>query len=132
MMTPLARTLGVSVILASTCFEAIGQLSFKRAADGPPSHSAAHHPLPKTQNGIAAALTNWRWVLLGYLGFIADGLLWSAALYYLDISVAHPIGSLVFVVVAIASKIFLHEHITPKRWLGISLILIGSAIVALN
>lgn len=125
-MTPLNRAIGTSVIVASTCFEALGQLAFKRAADGPPTSTV----IPR--GGIALALSNWRWLLLGYAGFIADGLLWSAALYFLDVSVAHPMGSLVFVVVAIASRLVLHERISPRRWLGIVLILVGSAVVAMN
>jgi drug/metabolite transporter (DMT)-like permease len=127
-MTSAGRGIGVGVILISTCFEALGQLSFKRAADGPAGTASA---LPAA-NGIAAAFVNWRWVLLGYAGFIADGLLWSAALYFLDVSVAHPIGSVVFVVVAVASRLFLRERITPRRWAGIGLILVGSAVVALS
>ena len=122
-MTPEGRALGVGAILASTLFEAVGQLAFKRAADG--HHSTATGP-------FAAIVRNWRWILFGYGGFIADGVLWSVALYYLDISVAHPIGSVVFVVVALVSRVLLHEKLPPRRWAGIGLILVGSVLVALN
>ena len=123
MMTPAGRLIGVSAILASTLFEAIGQFAFKRAASVPQAG-----PL----NPIAAIIRNWRWILFGYGGFIADGVLWSVALYFLDISVAHPIGSLVFVVVALLSRFVLHEYLPPRRWAGIGLILLGSVLVALT
>ena len=122
-MTSSGRIIGVGVILASTIFEAIGQLAFKKAADNRPTASSGP---------IAAVMANSRWVLLGFLSFIIEGLLWSAALYYLDVSVAHPIGSLVFVVVAIVSRIVLRERITPIRCAGIALILCGSVLVAFN
>lgn len=117
-----ARIIGVLLILCSTVFEAVGQFAFKRAADTRPAGSGP----------ITAALVNYRWVLFGWLGFIVEGLFWSGALYFLDISVAHPIGSIVFVVVAVLARIFLHEQVSPRRWMGIFLILAGTVLVAFN
>ncbi len=115
------RGLGVAVILASTGAESVGQLSFKRATDG-----------RTTGGAIATAFTHWPWLALGFLGFAVDGLLWSAALKLLPITVAHPIGSLVFVVTALLSRVVLRERIPPRRWAGIGLILGGSVLVALG
>ena len=112
--------LGIGAIMASTCFEAIGQFAFKHAADHRPTLASGP---------VAAAWANARWVFLGFLGFIVDGVLWSVALYHLDISVAHPIGSLVFVVVAVLSRVVLKERVSPRRWMGIGLILAGAACV---
>ena len=113
------RLIGVAVIVASTAAEATGQLSFKRATDRPAGVGA-----------VAAAFGNWPWLAVGLAGFATDGVLWSVALKLLDVSVAHPIGSLVFVVTAVLSRVVLRERITPRRWLGIGLILVGSATVA--
>jgi undecaprenyl phosphate-alpha-L-ara4N flippase subunit ArnE len=124
------RLIGVGVILISTCSEAVGQLAFKRAANHQPSQTAAATGEPL--GPFAAAWANLRWIVFGWFSFVLDGLLWSAALYYLDITVAHPIGSIVFVVVAIFSKIFLHEQVSRRRWIGIGLILFGAAVVAVN
>ena len=121
MTNTLGHSIGVGVIVLSTCFEAIGQFAFKYAADHRPTIASGP---------IASVWANARWIFLGFLGFIVDGLLWSVALYYLDISVAHPIGSLVFVVVAVLSKLFLHERVSARRWAGIGLILAGTACVA--
>lgn len=117
-----ARLIGIGLILCGTLFEAAGQLAFKRAADTRPTGAGP----------LTAALVNYRWVLLGWCSFIIQGIFWSAALYFLDISVAHPIGAIAFVVVALLSKFFLREQVTPRRWLGISLILAGTMLVALN
>ncbi len=116
------RALGVAVILVSTLAESVGQLSFKRSTE---------HRVPGT-GAIATAFAHWPWLLLGFAGFAADGLLWSAALKLLPITVAHPIGSLVFVVTALLSRLVLRERIPPRRWAGVGLILGGSVLVAVG
>jgi drug/metabolite transporter (DMT)-like permease len=123
-VNPSDRLIGVAVIVLSTCCEAVGQLAFKRS-------TAATAAAP-ARGPFASALANFHWILFGWFSFILDGLLWSAALYYLDITVAHPIGSVVFVVVAVFSKVYLHEKVSARRWVGISCILGGAAIVAVN
>ncbi len=126
-MTGRDRVVGVGIILVSTVAESLGQLSFKRAADHRPLTAAGVPAGP-----IASAFLNWRWLVLGYVGFVGDGLLWSAALKRLDVTVAHPIGSLVFVVTLVAARLFLGERISPRRWAGIGLIVAGSALVAVG
>ncbi len=120
MIPTTARGLGVGVIVFSTLAEAVGQLSFKRSTEG------------GAGGAIARAFANWRWLMLGFVGFAIDGVLWSTALRLLDVTVAHPIGSLVFVVTALLSRLLLRERIPPRRWLGISCILTGSVLVALG
>ncbi len=120
------RFLGVAVILASTLAESVGQLSFKR------STARSTHGSAAGAGAIATAFAHWPWLALGFVGFALDGLLWSAALKLLPITVAHPIGSLVFVVTAVLSRVLLRERIPPRRWAGISLILGGSVLVAVG
>ena len=119
------RWVGVGVILVSTLAESVGQLSFKRSTEDGGSD-------PPRRGPIGRAFAHWPWLLLGFAGFAADGLLWSVALRLLDITVAHPLGSLVFVVTALMSRLVLRERIPPRRWAGIALILGGSALVALG
>jgi drug/metabolite transporter (DMT)-like permease len=126
-MTAADRPIGIVILLASVISEALGQFAFKRGANRGPvtADGPAIGPL-------AAIAKNFRWIVLGFAGFVVDGLLWSATLFYLDITVAHPLGSIVFVVVALFSRFFLGEHLSPRRWLGIACILAGAAIVAVN
>ena len=118
------RTLGVAVIVLSTVAESVGQLAFKRATDAVPG------ALP--HGAVVRALVNWRWLAMGIVGFTVDAGLWSLALKLLDVTVAHPIGSLVFVVTALFSRALLGERIPPRRWAGIGLILAGSGLVAIG
>ena len=116
------RGFGIVVILVSTLAESTGQLSWKRAV----------RRSSPTAGPVASAFAHWPWLLLGVLGFAADGYLWSVALKLLDVTVAHPIGSLVFVVTALLSRLILRERIPPRRWAGIGLILAGSVCVAVG
>ena len=123
-MTGSDRLIGVGILLASVVSEALGQFAFKRGANRGPVTADGPALSP-----FAAIWKNSRWILLGFGGFMIDGLLWSATLFYLDITVAHPLGSVVFVVVALFSRFFLGEKLPPRRWIGIGCILIGAALV---
>jgi undecaprenyl phosphate-alpha-L-ara4N flippase subunit ArnE len=124
---PGGRAIGVAAIVVSTLAESLGQLAFKRS-----TRAGLAMPGVVPAGPLLRAFRNWRWLALGFAGFAADGLLWSVALRLLDVTVAHPLGSLVFVVTAMLSRAVLRERIPPRRWAGIALILVGSAVVAAN
>jgi len=55
--------------------------------------------------------------------------LWIAFLASVAISKAFPLSSIQIVLILLASKFFLKEHITRRRWLGGLLIMIGIYLV---
>lgn len=59
-------------------------------------------------------------------------IIWSTVLAKIDLSVAVPIASFSYILVPIASIIFLHEKIAALRWAGIFLILLGVIFVSLS
>ncbi len=71
-------------------------------------------------------------------GFLWAGLLsvviifvsWSTILSKIDLSVASPIASFSYILIALASWLFLHEHVSALRWFGISIILSGVIVVS--
>ncbi len=71
-------------------------------------------------------------------GFLWAGLLsvviifvsWSTILSKIDLSMAAPIASFSYILIALASWLFLHEHVSALRWLGISFILSGVIVVS--
>jgi len=69
-------------------------------------------------------------VTLGVLLLI----LWLASrmalLSWADLSYVLPVTSIGYVLVAVAGKVFLHEQISTKRWMGIALIMMGVALVS--
>lgn len=70
------------------------------------------------------------WV--GLLSVAATFIIWSIVLSKIDLSVAVPIASFSYILVALVSIIFLHENITPLRWIGIFFILSGVVFVSLS
>jgi drug/metabolite transporter (DMT)-like permease len=69
--------------------------------------------------------------LLGAIVTIAAGtLLWLAVLYRMDVSRAFPVLSLGTVAVVAASRVWLGEHVSARRWVGVVVIAVGIALVA--
>jgi drug/metabolite transporter (DMT)-like permease len=69
------------------------------------------------------------WVLAGIvllIGFFASYL---TALSWADVTFVLPATSFAYVVVALLSRFWLHEEITPARWLGIFCIVTGVGFV---
>jgi drug/metabolite transporter (DMT)-like permease len=70
------------------------------------------------------------WVALGVVLLM----LWTASrmalLSWADLSYVLPVTSVGYVLVALAGRMLLHEQITPKRWMGILLIMTGVALVS--
>ena len=68
----------------------------------------------------------------GLIAVAAVFIIWSGILSRIDLSVAVPVASFSYILVPLASIIFLHEKITALRWLGIFLILGGVILVSLS
>ena len=47
-----------------------------------------------------------------------------------DVSLIWPLTSLGFVLTAFSARLILHEQVTPMRWLGVALIVIGATLVS--
>jgi drug/metabolite transporter (DMT)-like permease len=69
-------------------------------------------------------------VLLGLLLYGIGALAWIAVLARLDLSLAYPFLALNFVLVTIASRLFLGETVPALRWAGILVICGGILLVA--
>ncbi len=55
--------------------------------------------------------------------------LWLAVLSWEDLSVALPMQALNYVLVAFLSQYYLHEAVTPLRWAGTILVIVGVALI---
>ncbi|RPH74108.1 hypothetical protein EHM76_04115 [bacterium] len=56
-------------------------------------------------------------------------ILWLAVLSWEDLSVALPMQALNYVLVAFLSQYFLHEVVTPMRWIGTIMVCIGVMLI---
>jgi len=64
-------------------------------------------------------------VWLGILIYTLNFFIWIIILYKIDLSIAMPVGSTSYIFVPIAAILFLHEHVSPVRWIGILCIAFG-------
>lgn len=80
---------------------------------------------------VLAAMTN-RYVIAGVLLMMAFFALYALALSWADISFVLPFTALSYLFIAIFARVFLHENVTPTRWTGTVLIVIGVIIVGLG
>ena len=90
----------------------------------------------------ASSLAGWRgyWanfkqaiaskiLILGALSMVAEAIVWFAFLSITPLNVAGPMASANNVFILLASSWLLKEHVTPKRWLGVGLIISGMLFV---
>ena len=108
--------IGIVLTLAAAGAESGAQLFLKLGARA--------RTAPAGRGGAAV-----RWVALGLAAYGVEIALYTAALHFLDVSVAFPLGSVCFVGVALGSRIFLGERLGRARWVGIGCILAGAALV---
>jgi drug/metabolite transporter (DMT)-like permease len=69
---------------------------------------------------------------IGLLSLILMFIIWSTILTKIDLSIAVPVASFSYILVALVSIIFLYEKVTFLRWLGIFLILAGVIFVSVS
>jgi drug/metabolite transporter (DMT)-like permease len=69
------------------------------------------------------------WVLAGVILLIGFFASYLTALSWADVTFVLPATSFAYVVVALLSRFWLHEQITPARWLGIFCIVAGVGFV---
>ncbi|MDP3790305.1 MAG: EamA family transporter [Candidatus Omnitrophota bacterium] len=69
-------------------------------------------------------------VLSGILVGFLSCLLWFVILSRIDLSIALPVGSTIYIFVPVMAIFFLHEEISLLRWAGIFLIVAGIYCVA--
>ncbi|MFA5167467.1 MAG: EamA family transporter [Candidatus Omnitrophota bacterium] len=62
--------------------------------------------------------------------YTANFFIWIAILSRIELSIAIPLSSTMYAIVPIFAVIFLHEVVSPLRWLGIVFIIAGIYVVS--
>jgi drug/metabolite transporter (DMT)-like permease len=106
------------VLFAVVCFGSTGDALLKRGMNdfGPVDVRHLLH--------VVTALSN-AWVLAGIVCLLAFFGSYLTALSWADLSYVLPATALGYVVLTLLGKYFLHENVTPMRWLGVLLISSG-------
>jgi drug/metabolite transporter (DMT)-like permease len=103
-----------------------GQLILKYAV-------ARHGEIPKELAGAASFVGRTLMdplVLLSLALAFGAALAWIAAVSRLSLSTAYPFMSLAFVGTALFSALLLGESVSPLRWSGIAVVVVGLVLVA--
>jgi uncharacterized membrane protein len=69
------------------------------------------------------------WVAAGVSLLIVWLLSHMALLSWADLSYVLPVTSIAYALVALVGRFLLHEQVSPVRWVGIALIVLGDALV---
>jgi len=118
-------TANIGIVLVAVALAATGQVllryGMRRAAFGRPVAGEL----------ILRAVTSPS-VLGGLAVFGVSAIVWLWALSRVPLSIAYPFNGLGFIAIVIASGVFLDEHIRPFTWLGVVLVAVGVACVAIG
>jgi multidrug transporter EmrE-like cation transporter len=79
---------------------------------------------------LRALRVPWMWLGVGMMAVAFFSLLGALSIY--DVSFVVPVTALSYVAGAFGGIVFLREHVSPQRWLGVSLVAIGVALVFLG
>ena len=71
-------------------------------------------------------------ILVGLVMMMFFFFSYIAALAYTDVSVANPLTALSYVLVTFYAAIAMREHVSWKRWVGVSLVTLGAIFVGLS
>lgn len=111
-----------AIALSSISLSAIAQLLMKFGMLGVRSSGATGNSL------LIAAVIN-PYVFSGFAAYGIGAVLWLKVLSQADLSLAYPMVSLGFILVAMLSWVVLGEQLPLVRILGIALIVVGVALI---
>lgn len=114
------------LIVLNDLLDSISQLLLKK---GVLQFGMTNIMLSNIAEFASRSLTSWL-VMAGLTVGILNHFLWLVILYRVDLSIAMPVGSTIYIFIPLLSIIFLNEHVTLLRWAGIFLIIAGIHLVA--
>jgi drug/metabolite transporter (DMT)-like permease len=88
------------------------------------------HPLAIAKVILRALRVGWMWAGLGMMAVAFFALL--GALSFENVSFVVPVTALSYLAGTFGGVFFLGEHVTPQRWLGVSLVVVGVTLVVLG
>src|SRR6185436_13677787 len=115
------------ILLIGLIFEATGVVLLKKGiAQIGDVEKISFSEVGRIIRAAAGNLTIWLGVFFEALFFGCLLVLMSKS----DISFLWPLTALSFVMTTLAALIFLHETVSPVRWAGVVLIMVGAALIS--
>jgi drug/metabolite transporter (DMT)-like permease len=110
------------VILRIVLFGSVGDAFLAR-------HEARWHHRHHHAAKVLSALAN-PFVIFGIFSLLVFMSSYMTALSFTDLSYVLPATAISYVVMVLLSIVWLHEHVSSRRWGGVSFIVIGVGLVA--
>ena len=82
------------------------------------------------KKSVLRAVRWYLWISFGVVLLVAEKVVYSEALLFLDVGAAYAISSLNLISITFLSRFLLREKVTRKRWIGVCLIFVGVGLVA--
>ena len=122
-----SRGMTIGLILVSVTLAAVAQVTLKAGMNHVTDANGGQLAL----NGDSLKqIASQIWVWAGLAIFAVSAVLWLFALSRADLSFAYPFAALGYVIIVIASILFLDEHVQPITWVGVVLIISGIVLIA--
>ena len=122
-----SRRMTIGLILVSVTLAAVAQVTLKAGMNHVTDANGGQLAL----NGDSLKqIASQVWVWAGLIIFAFSAVLWLFALSRANLSFAYPFAALGYVIIVIASILFLNEHVQPVTWVGVVLIVAGILVVA--
>lgn len=121
-----SRAMLIGLILLSVGFAALAQLTLKHGMN---QVTASNGTAGLSGSTVRSVITNLS-VIGGLLIFGLSAVVWLLVLSRASLSFAYPFASLSYLMIVLADRFVLHEHIPPLRWGGVAFIMVGIVLVA--
>ncbi len=116
-------------VLLSELWNTLGQVLFKKSTN---RLSFAHEKSLKSYLDFLTQVIGQPRILLGLLAMAAGLIFWLLALSQAELSVVFPLGSIQYILILFASRLFLSETTDALRISGTLLITLGIAFTMLG
>jgi len=122
-----SRRMTIGLILVSVTLAAVAQVTLKAGMNHVTDANGGQLAVnADSLKQIAQQVLVWA----GLAIFAVSAVLWLFALSRADLSFAYPFAALGYVIIVIASILFLDEHVQPVTWVGVVLIISGIVLIA--
>jgi len=111
------------MILLCALFGTASEIFLKNGAT-----ETADHPMALPWLGLSGLESKWVWfgIVFTILSFVA----WIRAVQVVSLSIAFPLSNVIHVFIPLSCWLILDEAISPRRWVGIALVIAGLAVIA--
>lgn len=117
----------IALILLTDILESVYELFFKKGMLAVGEFDFSN---PAAAGGFLVNVASCGWIWIGLAIILLETFIWFMVLSKADLSVAFPVSSASYVFVLLISAFILKEAVSPNRWAGTFIIILGIFLIA--